>query len=444
MNVKDETMRVALVNPAFLGTRFKKKLELRNTPISLMVIAGYLEKHGVDTKIIDEMSGDNTKEKLRNFNPDIVGISAMTMFANEAYRIADLVHKEFDSLVVIGGAHATALPTEVQQHADIVVIGEGERAMLEIAEGKIKHGIVQRPIIKDIDEVPMPARHLIDMEYYLKFKNQIPAINVRTGEMITSRGCPFRCIFCHNSKRKIPVRFNSVERVMDEIRHLVDTYGIKGISFRDDNFTMSKKRVQKICEQISKFNLVWECQTRADMVDLKTLRLMKEVGCVQIGFGFESGSQRILDILKKEITVEQNRKVIELCKQAGIRVRGCFMIGNPTETYEEVMETFNFIDETDIDFVSLFITTPYPNTELWDWCEEHNLFPDKIDWSAFTTGSDVVPFACDTILPEEIRRLHKKYYLKYSLKNYTIMDLIKRGIKFPRMSFDLFINRWKR
>jgi radical SAM superfamily enzyme YgiQ (UPF0313 family) len=439
-------MQVALVNPglkikSFMGIkRFSKSMELRNDPISLEILAAYLIKEtGADVKIIDEIAGASAEKELRKLAPDIVGISAMTMFAPDAYRIADYAKNNLDSLVVMGGVHASTLPEEAIKHVDIVVNGEGERALTEIVRGKIKSGIVSRPIIKNIDEIPMPARHLIDMEFYLKRKDQIPGITARTSRILTSRGCPYRCIFCRNYSRTSSVRYNSSARVIEEIKHLSDAYKIEGFSFLDENFTAYRKRVKEICSLMETNNLgnfIWACQTRADAIDLKTLKMMKEVGCKQIAFGFESGSQRILDIIKnKTVTVEQNRKAIELCKKAGIRVNGCFMIGNPTETIEDIEATEKFIDDNDIDFVSLFLTTPYPGTKLWDWSVEHKLIKEPVDYSVFTTGLEA-PGACDSVPLKELRNIYIKLHAKYTKQNFSTFELVCRSIRYPRPALE--------
>jgi hypothetical protein len=235
----------------------------------------------------------------------------------------------------------------------------------------------------------------------------------------------------------VPVRFHSARRVVSEIQHLVEAYDIEGLAFTDECFTINKRRLREICQLMETnrlHRLIWECQTRVDQVDKKTLKTMKEAGCAQIAFGFESGSQRILDVLNKKTTVEQNKQAVRLCKEVGLRIRGCFMIGNPTETLEDIEATRRFIDENDIDYVSVFLTTPYPGTKLWDWCEVQGLIPKPLDWAIFTTFVETTPFACNTIPVEKLKRLYSNLVMRYARHNYSFSELIRRILKDPKFA----------
>jgi len=399
-------MKVALIAPG-KDSRFAVQ-----EPLNLGFIASYLEKNDIEVRIIDELAGQSVEEKLSEYRPNIVGITATTPLVTDAYRIAKIC-KKMGILTVMGGVHARVLPEESLQHVDIVVKGEGEIAMLDIVKNGIRSGIVSRPYIQNIDEIPHPARHLMDMNFYLRTKDRLPHTylyfvppHTKTAAILTSRGCPYNCIFCHNSWRGIPYRFNSAERVISEIGQLIEVYGIQALFFIEDNLFANKPRLRKICELMKKngFDIIWGCNARVNNVDLETLTIAKEAGCRQVTFGFESGSQRILDVLNKKTTVEQNKEAIELCKQVGIIPQGTFMIGNPTETKEDIRKTQQFIKEHDIESVGICITTPYPGTELWKWCEEHNLIPESFSWSDFTYDRVPIP-VCDTIPPKELDRL---------------------------------------
>ena len=291
----------------------------------------------------------------------------------------------------MGGVHAAIMSDEALKHVDVVVKGEGELSMLKIVHENIDHGIIQSPFIKNIDEIPPPALHLMDINFYLSPKEIIYGKNIRAGSIITSRACPFRCIFCYNRWRDTPVRYHSPERVIEEIKIWIDNYQVKGVFFFDDSFLTKKNRLVEICELIKENGLheeiVWQCQARVDQVDLEKLKMIKDAGCIQVGFGFESGSQRILSILKnKTTTVEQNKKAIELCKKEGLSVLGSFMIGNPTETIEDLKKTEQFICENDIDFR----TTPFPGTKLWDWCQSRGLIKEPYDITAVRIIRDLM------------------------------------------------------
>ncbi|MEK9135301.1 MAG: radical SAM protein, partial [Patescibacteria group bacterium] len=265
-----------------------------------------------------------------------------------------------------------------------------------------------------IDDIPLPARHLMQMDFYLRVRDRLPDAfmldfvppHTKASSIFTSRGCPFSCIFCHNSWRDAPWRFNSPERVIFEIEHLIKTYNIEALHFIEDNFFASKQRVRKICDLLKekKINIIWGANARVDSIDLEILQIAKDAGCREILFGFESGSQRILDILNKKTTVEQNKRAIELCNEAGIIPAGSVMIGNPTETIEDIRATQQFLREVDTKSIGVSITTPFPGTELWNWCKEKKLIPSSLKWSDFTFNKVIIP-ACETISPREIEKL---------------------------------------
>jgi radical SAM superfamily enzyme YgiQ (UPF0313 family) len=423
--------KVALINP---GTNNRYAV---TEPLNLGFIASFLEKNNVEVAIIDEMAGQNTREEIEKWRPDIVGVTATTPFVADAYRVLDMC-REKGILTVMGGVHASILPEEALQHADIVVKGEGEVAMLDIVRDNIRSGIISRPYIKNIDEVPLPARHLMQMDFYLRVKDRFPnafmlrfvPLHARAASIFTSRGCPFSCIFCHNSWRDAPWRFNSPERVIFEIEQLIKTYGVEALHFIEDNFFASKPRVQKICNLLKekKINIIWGANARVDSIDLEILQIAKDAGCREVLFGFESGSQRILNILNKKTTVEQNKKAIELCNEVGLIPAGSVMIGNPTETIEDIRATQQFLREVDIKNVGVFIATPFPGTELWNWCKERKLIPSSLKWSDFTFNKVVIP-ACETISPREIKRLFTETVdialekLPFSLSRFLIQSL---------------------
>lgn len=438
--------KVALINPG------QKKSFAVNEPLNLGFIASYLEKNNIEVKIIDELAGQDVKKELENYRPDIAGITATTAVAPDAYRIADL-SRQMGILTVMGGVHATILPEEALLHADIVVKGEGELAMLDIVRQGIISGIVARPFIKNIDEIPPPARHLMDIEFYLKVRDRLSGTHLyfaspgmRIGAILTTRGCPYRCIFCHNTWRGMPVRFNSPKRVVAEIKHLIEKYNIQALFFFDDDLFVVKDRLKEICQLIreNKFNIIWSCQARVDSIDLETLKMVKTAGCRQVGFGFESGSQRILDILKKKTTtVKQNKRAIELCQEVGIIPWGTVMIGNPTETIEDVRMTQQFIKESGIDSIGVHVTTPFPGTELWQWCKEKGLIPDSLDWSRLTTGQLAIR-ACDTISPKEIERLYAETGdLVLANRPRRLGELLTKGRRHPKEAISWMLSLLK-
>jgi anaerobic magnesium-protoporphyrin IX monomethyl ester cyclase len=399
--------KVALIQPG-VGERFAVC-----EPLNLGSIASYLEKNGVDVRIIDQLAGQNVEKEIKKYSPDVVGITATTPLIMDAYKVADFC-KSQGILTVMGGVHVSILPDEALKHADVVVKGEGERALLDLVKEGVKSGIVHRPFIENLDDIPPPARHLMRNEFYLRTKDrlletylQFVPSHTKTAQMVTSRGCPYSCIFCHNTWRDAPYRFNSAERVISEIEQLIEVYGVEAIFFVEDNLFVNKPRLKKICKLMKekKISIIWGGNARVDNIDLESLQMVKEVGCKQITFGFESGSQRILDLLNKKTTVEQNIRAVNMCKTVGIAANGTVIIGNPTETMDDIEATRRFIKETPISSLGVCIATPFPGTELWNWCEQRGLIPKSFNWSDFTY--DKAPLhACDTIPQEKILEIY--------------------------------------
>ena len=432
-------VKVALVCPA--------KKSVPKPPVNLAYIASFLEKHQVDVTIVDRIPGQNVENELKRLNPDIVGITAMSPWAHDAYEVADFVKENLDSKVVMGGVHSTVMTDEALEHVDIVAKGEGEHAMIDIVQGTSNARVVSAPYIKNLDDLPMPAYHLLDMEYYLSDKDAIIGMSIdRVATMVTSRGCPYRCVYCYNSKYPAPVQYHSPKRVIDEIRFLKEKYDINGITFLDDEFITNKKRIREICELMIDSGLhtiKWECQANSRFADLELFKLMRKAGCVSMQFGFESGSQRILDYLKKgKNTVEQNKEAIKICKEAGIKVRGLFMIGSPTETVEDIEATERFIDENEIGYVEVYLTLPLPGSEIWDWSVERGIVPKDIDYSTLTFAEGGV-IACDTIPWDEIRTIHKRLRVKLAMRNFNKIDFVMRAIKNPQLVYKYGISMLK-
>ncbi|MFH1369306.1 MAG: radical SAM protein [Elusimicrobiota bacterium] len=443
---------VALINP---GTQSWASI---HPPFNLGYLAAFLEKNGVKCHIIDELAGQNVAKMLKQIKPDIVGITATTVVAPSAYR-AVRIAKEMGILTVMGGVHASILSDEALNNgADIVVIGEGEQAMLDIVNGR-RDRIIKNDFVKNIDDLPTPPWRLMDMDFYLATKDRVPRSHInlpippgtKIGALITSRGCPYQCIFCYNSWRNTPLRFNSAERVIADIENLIKDYGIKALFFIDDNLLANKQRLKTICEAMIRknMNLIWGCQATANYVDVETLKMMKEAGCRQICFGFESGSQKILDILKKKSqAIGQNKRAVDVCNEAGMPFSATFMIGNPEETIGDIKETFNFIRDNKLKKASILIATPFPGTELWAWCKSKKLIPDKVDWAKFSTGEISIP-CNDTIPPKVIQKLRdeiQNYFEPMSLKEILFYlpkrpDIILRALKNPKAALSFVFKK---
>jgi radical SAM superfamily enzyme YgiQ (UPF0313 family) len=402
--------RVALVNP---GTRPEFAIQ---EPLHLGFLAAYLEAHGVAVRLVDELAGENVFAALTSWQPDLVGITATTPLAADAYRVAAWA-RQHGIPTVMGGVHASILPEECAQHVDAVVCGEGEEALLRLAQGDTPvNGIVKGTPIRDLDRIPPPARHLLDMAFYSRSRMRIPDSylyfvprTMRVAALLTSRGCPHDCLFCHNSWRDTPFRCNSAERVLDEIATVLRDYRVQALFFIEDDLFANMPRLRRICEGMLArgFRVIWGANARVSDVDAELLALAHAAGCRQITFGFESGSQRVLDVLRKGTTVEQNYRAVALCRAAGIIPQGTVMLGNPEETEEEVRATQRFIRESRLESVGVCLATPYPGTGLWQYCEERGRIPSGLQWADLLYQETPIAVT-DAIAPARLRELYRE------------------------------------
>jgi len=444
-------------------------------PLSIAYIASYLREYGGYNNIIVIDKEDPIK-RIKKEKPDLVGMSVATNEFSEANLLAYKIKSNFDIPIIIGGHHISNLPHKLPNHIDIGVIGEGEETMLELIQFFEKYGMEcskmkkidglvfhdgenicitnSRKLIEPLDKIPYPARDLLKMkEYYLKLR-RIPTLSqeITIGtHIITSRGCPYKCIFCSASYFwQNRIRFHSAEYVVGEIKHLIEKYKVESIGIYDDLFAVSKPRLKRIVELIKKEGIDekinFGCQGRANLFDEETASLLKEMNVTSIGFGFESGSEKILKYLKDgQVTVEQNRRAIELCNKYGIKVGGFFILGSPGETIEDIKQTYEFIVNNKLTTMMAFILTPFPGTPLWEIAKNDNIVSDNMDFSKFSffDFSLKTPFLNKNMTKEEF--LNSDYvkrimYLdsKLNYENVKIhwrglfsLNLIKRAIKNP-------------
>ncbi len=411
-------------------------------PLGLCYMAAVLEKDGHEVRIMDcpvnNYGSKDIIEEVKNFHPELVGIAAITSLAAVTKELCDLIKTNSpETTVLLGGPHATIMPDELAKttKADIIVKQEADNIITDIVKDLDKYKqekIVDAGKVKDLDSLPFPARHLLDMKKYSSLPNNYKK-DPRTFQMVTSRGCPFTCTFCFDAKGLF--RQRSVENVMQEIRSLKEKYNIKEIAFWDDIFTLNKEWVHEFCKEMEKEKIIWSCYTRLDVVDEPMLRAMKKSGCWNIFFGIESGAQELLDNITKRMTVEQMKEKVRIVKKVGIEIRGSFMIGLPGETPELARKTIQLAIDMDPDYAQFSITTPYPGTQLWDNYEKYGTlnknFTDYNGWMPV-----FVPFGYKS--REELQEMHKeafrrfykrpKYILKRISKTRSFSD-IKRNIK---------------
>ncbi len=383
----------------------------------------------------EELGNDRIISRITKFGAEIVGITSTTVAFHRAIELAKGIRDYDKGLpIVLGGPHVTALP----EHAlsfdcfDVGVLGEGEITFLELVQTlKNSHelravdGIVfrensklhftkPREYISNLDELPFPARHLLpDINYYLP-----PPMNYRhvpVVNMITTRGCPYRCIFCDKNVFGQKYRKHSPEYVVSEIEHVIDTFGAREIAFVDDTFTVDKKRVEQIIELINKrdIHIDWSCMGRVNTVTRDLLEKMKDAGCWHISYGIESGNQKVLAFIKKGITVDQVRSAIKWSDEVGIHSKGFFMLGHLTDSEETIGETISFAKSLPLTDVVVTLNTPIPNTEQYSLAEHYGRL-DTHDWSRFSYWHPVfVPHhLSEKYLIEAQRKFFRQFYFR--------------------------------
>jgi len=403
--------KVLLVNPG------RDDIFSSNEPLNLALLASFLESKGVDVVIADQLSDEDVIEKYNYFKPDIVGITSTTPLINDAYELATYFRGKVPT--VLGGVHATTFPEEGLANIDMVVTGEGEYALLDILiEGKEK-GVFSSDIPVDINETPLPARHLLNNEYYLntrrKFSQDGLFLFVPWKEdilsVMISRGCPWSCAFCHNVWRGTPFRIYNSDKVVEELERLRKNFGLRYFIFRDDNIYSNKEKIKRILQAVidSRLNFKWGANARVDSIDEEIIELSKQAGCEKLNFGFESGSQRMLDELNKRTTVKKAIETVNLCKKYKVQVSGSFIVGHPNEENDDINATKNMIRKLKLDSIGIAIATPFPGTQWWKIAEKRGLLPSEIDWRNF--DFDHVPIKLNQHFSvKELKNIQKSYY----------------------------------
>lgn len=429
-------------------------------PLGLGFLASSLMQNGYSVEIID-MAIDNFNmeklvKKIKNEKIEIIGFTTITPAVNSVIVIIDFIKKHLPWLkIIIGGPHASILPLEtfnLSRNIDFLVIGEGEKVILKIVDfitekGNLKDvsGIIYREngkkvfkegsnFLNNLDEVPISAREL--MKFY-RYSNLMFSFKKPVTSMIISRGCPYQCIYCSKPVTGSKVRERSVESVIKEIGFLKKHFDLNELVFYDDVFTFNKHKVITLCEEIikNKFNIIWKCETRVNLVDEDLLKLMKKAGCYLIAYGIEAGTQKILDYLKKGITLEQARNAINLTKKSGIKTQGYFMIGVPTENEKDIIQTIEFAKSLPLDICQFSIATPYPGTELFEIAKERGLVFDSSRLIYSASKLNEIISLCD-LSPILLRKLLKKAYREFYFRPYFIMRNLKT-LNYPNLKYIL-------
>ncbi len=431
--------------------------------LSIPYLAAVVEGKNIRVSVVasdaEGLSVEETVERVIGLCPDVVGLSIGTVAAFNSYKIAELVKEKIRGVITIaGGHHVTVLPEEALNNGiDFVAIGEGEITIGEFTDYLLKnkkleevHGIAYRQrgggieyngnqtIIEDLDELPLPAWHLLPID---KYKSDFQKTS-RNLPVMTSRGCPGQCIFCYKGLFGKQFRMRSPKNIVTEIKYLKENFGIGSFDIIDDHFAAIPKRAIEICELIKRENidLSWGLPSgiRVDIVSEELLRALKEAGCYRIGFGVESGNDKILKMIKKNTTKDQIRKAVKLAQDMGFETNCFFIIGNLGETEQTIDDTIEFAKEIDPDIAQFTVAIPYPGTEMFDVLKqkERIINLNWADYDYFSSGRQVfehenLPY---DVIRQKYAEAYKRFYFrpKYILKKLKALktsEELKRLIK---------------
>ena len=358
----------------FIEPPYSTFIEDLDPPFQLMYLAAIAEQNGWQAQILD-------METLEDPIPeaDVYGVTSTSPQWPDTIKLSYRLAQEHpNSLRIIGGNHISAEPDDRDKtQFNLAVLGEGEITLGHILRNpddtsyiRVMHG----ESVKDLDTIPFPTHHLIDWSRYKRGIYWGKELLAPAVSIISSRGCPFNCIFCgsHVVFARY-TRFRSVGNVVAEVVNVIDTLGYGGFNFHDDTFCLNRSRVIQLCEEFAKLNIVWRCLSRVDTLDEKMLEAMQKAGCKELILGIESGSQKILDRLQKGTTVEQNLRAMKLTKKAGNQLKVGIIVGSPGETWATVEETKRLLKKCPPDFWNVSVFTPFPGSSAWKYPEKYGL-----------------------------------------------------------------------
>ncbi|MEW6088089.1 MAG: radical SAM protein, partial [bacterium] len=432
------------INPPYSYTDIiKTKSKKRNKGfyvnyphLGLAYLAASLEKNGFSARIIEAsaslLSEDEIIKNIKENLPSLIGITVTTLTLRSVYSLIQKIKINFPEIpVILGGAHISVQPDFIQKfNSDFGFVGEAEYGLVQLCRhllrekqdlDKIKGLIYQksgdlivneRDSVPNLDEIPFPARHLLPNDRYFS-----PVINGRITSMVTSRGCPFNCLYCSRPAVGKNCRFRSPENILNEIIEVKNKFNVKYINFEDDTFTLRKENVKKICELIIKngIKIKWGCQTRANLVDEKLLKLMHESGCIKISFGVEAGSEKIRNVLNKNISDEDFRQAFKWCRKIGIETNSFFMFGHPTENVNDLKKTISFARELASTYAAFNITYILPGSPLFDYAQKEGLVSNN-SWEDYMHGRTPLPVYIPSGLSKEtLENFQKKAFTQFYL-----------------------------
>ncbi len=427
-------------------------------PVNLGYLASYLKKNCIECIVrdfeVERFSEHEFLESIRKKSPQLIGFSCMTPHIKNGARLAKMIKDNFpDILTVVGGVHGSAIPEQTLSEFpqfDVVVCGEGEQTLVDLYHGCLNNRLNQvagiayriengtdirinapRPMLKNLDDFPFPDRDMIDIEKYNRshVSRGFSRKTRNIAEIMCSRGCPYDCIFCASKVvHSRTVRFRSPENIIAEMEYLMDRYNIEHFSFLDDTFTLRKSVLKPVCEYMGIKGVSFDSYSRVNDIDEEKMDIMVSNGCKKISFGVESGSPKILKLLKKGITVEQAARAFCIARKAGLHtIEATFMIGcHPDETLQDIEMTKNLIHKLRPDIMALNITIPYPGTEFNRILKERGILKSE-DWDEFVLFFSNPSWELGSVPMKEIKRILRQITYGYYLRPSYVLKTISRN-----------------
>jgi len=462
-------LKVLLINPGMDLNKFGgfKRFMQPMPPIGLAYLAGVLKENQIEFKVIDDFAENSgikgICEAVKNYSPTVVGISCLTPSADYVLSIAQSIKSINKQIKVLAGnLHASIFAEEFLKtgYVDIVFHGESEYSFLSVVKSisnngdlsqikaisfrdndKINHNF-ENKFLTDLDALPYPdwESFPIDKYGFLPFMD----INKPALSVLASRGCPFSCSYCSLVYNNVPFRSRDHERVVDEIEFLINRYNVKQIGFVDPIFPCNKEYGVKFCQSMIKRKLnkkiVWISETRIDCVDMELLELMRESGCRRLLFGIETANLDVMGQINKNIPLEKIRKNISLVRKAGIQSTGLFMIGFPSETKKDIMNTIDFANKLELDFAKFAITTPFPGSRLFvDFFKNNKLRKDWENYITYNPDPSKLVSVNEKLTAQELidlqRIAHRKFYFRIKMIFWHLFVI--RTVKLKDMFFGI-------
>ncbi len=442
-------MRITLVNPPYPPSVHSHPPFI---PLGIAYLAAVVEKKGHEVTVIDcqaeKLTYETFRDRISRISADVIGVTATTLLYKSAMRLITIAKQvQPQALTILGGSHGTFWDENALKEypsLDLVVRREGEQTLIELIETLQAKGSLSkvlgvtlrdsagnivrtpdRPFIKDLDELPFPAHHLLPLSS-LKRMGKI------LFPLISSRGCVYWCDFCSTVRMfGRAYRMRSPKNVVDEMQLVHEKYGVDQVTFYDDAFTVDRERVIKICEELRarKLKLMWDCGTRVDMVDRELLKVMRDAGCFAVWLGVESGSEAILDAMNKRIKLNQTRLAYKTAHDVGLMTIANVVLGFPGETEQTAWETIRFVKELNPDDVGFYVATPYPGTPMYDQVIK-NGWLRVTDFDKYDTAGPT--FETPWLSMEKLAQIRYKAYQQFYLRPSYILKMIRRGGTYGR------------